>query len=74
VIAVTSDDRTAQQLALVYGVKSYVRPAHAEAAQRLTDWLLRHKILHKNDTVVTVSGKYPGRVGTTDTIKVRVLE
>ena len=47
VIAVTSDDRTAQQLALVYGVKSYVRPAHAEAAQRLTDWLLRHKILHK---------------------------
>ena len=73
-IAVTSDNRTAQQLALVYGVKSYVRPVHAQAAQRLTDWLLRHKILHKGDTVVTVSGKYAGRVGTTDTIKVRVLE
>jgi pyruvate kinase len=73
-IAVTSDIRTAQQLAIVYDVKSYVRPADALAAQKLTDWLRKSKVLDKGDVVVTASGQYPGVVGTTDTIKVRVLE
>lgn len=73
-IAVTDVPRTAQQLTLVYGVKSYVRPADREAAQKLTDWLLENEILHRKDMVVTVSGRYPGVVGTTDTIKVRILE
>ena len=72
-IAVTSENRTAQQLAIVYGVKSYVRPVDAMAASKLTDWLHTKKVLVKGDTVVSVSGKYPGVVGTTDTIKVRVL-
>jgi len=74
VIAVTSEIRTAQQLALVYGVKSYIRPADPEAAMKLTDWLLQNSVLGKGDVVVAVSGRYPGVVGTTDTIKVRVLE
>ena len=73
-IAVTNDQRTAQQLAIVYGVKSYVRPAAPLAAIKLTDWLRKNKVLHKGDVVVTASGRYPGVVGTTDTIKVRVLE
>lgn len=73
-VAVTDVARTAQQLALVYGVKSYVRPAGQEAAQRLTDWLRESRVFHSKDVVVTVSGRYPGVVGTTDTIKVRVLE
>jgi len=73
-IAVTSDVRTAQQLAIVYDVKSYVRPDHRMAATKLTDYLHETKVFHKGDIVVTVSGKYPGVVGTTDTIKVRVLE
>lgn len=73
-IAVASDSRTAQQLALVYGVKSYVRPVDPLAAQKLTDWLRKNKVLAKGDIVVTASGRYPGVVGTTDTIKVRVLE
>jgi len=73
-IAVTDDVRTAQQLALVYGVKTYVRPAHAQAATRLTDWLQRNGVLAKGDVVVTTSGRHPGIVGTTDTIKVRMLE
>ena len=72
-IAVTSDPRTAQQLSIVYGVKSYVRPDDALAASKLTDWLHKEKLLNKGDTVVTASGLYPGVVGTTDTIKVRVL-
>jgi pyruvate kinase len=74
IIAVTSDSRTAQQLALVHGVKSYVRPADRLAATKLTDWLRQTKVLKKGDLVVTASGKRPGVVGTTDTIKVRMLE
>ncbi len=73
-IAVTDDIRTAQQLALVYDAKSYVRPADRMAATKLTDWLRQNKVLQKGDIVVTASGKQPGVVGTTDTIKVRMLE
>lgn len=73
-IAVTSDRLTAHQLALVYGTKSFVRPVDKYAANKLTDWLRESKLFAKGDMVVTASGKYPGVVGTTDTIKVRVLE
>ncbi len=73
IIALASDERVAQQLALVYGTKSYVRPADKMAATKLTNWLERNKVLHSGDIVVTASGHYPGVVGTTDTIKVRML-
>ncbi len=73
-IAVTSDQRTANQLTIVYGVDSYVRPVDKRAATKLTDWLREKKVFLKGDVVVTASGKYPGVVGTTDTIKVRVLD
>ena len=73
-LAVTSDARVANQLAICYGVKSYVRKDGKYAASKLTDWLLKHKVLEKGDIVITASGKYPGVVGTTDTIKVRALE
>lgn len=73
VIAVTSNNRVAQQLAIVYGVKSYVRPDDKLQATELTNWLHRNKVLNKGDVVVTASGRHPGVVGTTDTIKVRVL-
>jgi pyruvate kinase len=74
IIAVTSTSTTAQQLALVYGTKSYVRPVDKYAASKLTDWLRQTRLFAKGDMIVTASGKYPGVVGTTDTIKVRVLE
>ena len=73
-IAVTSDQRTANQLAIVFGVEAYVRPVDKRAAIKLTDWLRENKVFTKGDIVVTASGKYPGVVGTTDTIKVRMLE
>jgi pyruvate kinase len=47
---------------------------HKLAASRITDWLNKAKVLAKGDIVVTASGHYPGVVGTTDTIKVRVIE
>lgn len=74
IIAVTSSTRVAQQLALVYSVKSFVRRDSATQAQKLTEWLMENKVLKKGDITIAVSGKYPGVVGTTDTIKVRVLE
>lgn len=74
VIAVTSDQRTCDQLALAYGVKSYLRPVDAQAASKLTNWLHKNKVLNRGDMVVTCSGQYPGVVGMTDTIKVRVIE
>lgn len=74
VIAVVSDASIANQLAIAYGIKSYVRPVDAQAAFKLTDWLRQEKVLATGDIVVTASGQYPGIVGTTDTIKVRVLE
>lgn len=74
ILAVTSDVRTAQQLTLVYGVKSYLRPVDKLAATKLTDWLKENKLFKKGDVIVTASGMHPGVVGTTDTIKVRVLE
>ena len=73
VIAVTSDQTTTNQLAIVYGVKSYQRPVDKFAATKLTNWLRNNKVLKKDDIIVTASGHYPGVVGTTDTIKVRVL-
>jgi pyruvate kinase len=74
VIAVTSDKRVAQQLVLVYGLKAYVRPDDKFQATKLTNWLQQNRVLKSGDMVVTASGKHPGVVGATDTIKVRMLE
>lgn len=73
-IAATSERRVAQQLSIVYSCKSYVRPDDKYAATKLTDWLRTNNVLDTGDVIVSCSGKYPGVVGTTDTIKVRVLE
>lgn len=73
IIAVTSSPKTAHQLAIVHGTKSYVRPDDKFAATKLTNWLHKNSVLAKGDIIVTASGQYPGVIGTTDTIKVRVL-
>lgn len=73
IVAVTSDENVTRQLAIVYGTKSYTRPADKLAATKMTNWLLHNRVLKKGNIVVSASGRYPGVVGTTDTIKVRVL-
>lgn len=73
IIAVTSDPHVANYLAIVYGTKTYKRPIDPMAATKVTNWLYQNKALKKGDVVITVSGKYPGVVGTTDTIKIRIL-
>ena len=74
IIAITSNPQVAQQLAILYGTMAFVRKDGLAQATKLTDWLKLHKVLKKGDMVVTASGRHPGVVGTTDTIKVRVLE
>jgi pyruvate kinase len=73
IIAVTSDERVAQQLAICYGTKSYVRADSKAVGYKQTNWLEKNRILKKGDIIVSASGLHPGVVGTTDTIKVRVL-
>jgi pyruvate kinase len=73
VIVVTSNQRVAQQLSILYGAMTFVRPDGQMQATKLTDWLRTQRIFKKGDVIVTVSGKHPGVVGATDTIKVRSL-
>jgi len=75
IISVTSELRSAQQLALSYANRSYVRPDSAEAGFDLAKELKSEGFFGEdNATVIIVSGQQPGIIGTTDTIKVRVLE
>jgi pyruvate kinase len=74
IVAVTGSEKTANKMAIVYGVRSFVRPVDKLAATKLTNWLLKDDILSAGDTILIVAGKYPGVTGATDTIKVRVLE
>ena len=46
IIAVTSDDRTCQQLALVYGVKSFKRPVHKNAAENYRENDCAQPVVH----------------------------
>lgn len=74
IIVVTSVGRIAQQLAITYSSKTFVRKDEPFQAVHLADWLKQHRILSPGDVIVTASGQRPGVVGTTDTIKVRVIE
>lgn len=75
IISVTSDQRAAQQLALIYANKSFVRPDGETAGLELARELQRQNFFDtEKATVVIVSGRQPGVVGATDTIRVRVLE
>jgi pyruvate kinase len=76
IISVTSSTRAAQQLALSYANKSFVRPDGEKAGLELAKDLKANNFFGGDDkvTVAIVSGKQPGLVGATDTFRVRVLE
>lgn len=75
IISVTSELRSAQQLGLSYANRSYVRPDSEEAGMDLFKELKEQGLFGEGKaTVIIVSGNQPGVIGTTDTIKVRVLE
>jgi len=75
IISVTSEMRAAQQLGLSYANRSYVRPDADEAGFDLAKELKAEGLFGEGTAnVIIVSGQQPGVIGTTDTIKVRVLE
>jgi pyruvate kinase len=74
IVSVTSQPRVAQQLALLYANKSFLRPDGDKAGLELAKELAETGYLEKPSTVVLVSGRQPGLVGATDTIRVRRLE
>lgn len=74
IISVTSEVRAAQQLGLSYANRSYVRPDGPEAGFDLFKELKSDGFFGEGPaTVIIVSGNQPGVIGTTDTIKVRML-
>lgn len=76
IISVSSELRAAQQLALSYANRSFVRPDGETAGLTLANELNAQGFFgdKTNVRVVIVSGKQPGLIGATDTIRVRVLE
>jgi len=73
-LSVTSTDRVAQKMALLYANKSFVRPDGERAGVALMEELADVGYIMKPATVVVVSGRQPGMTGGTDTIRVRVVE
>ncbi len=76
IISVSSEQRVAQQLALSYANRSFVRPDADTAGLKLANELNAQKFFgdKQNVRVVIVSGRQPGLIGATDTIRVRMLE
>jgi pyruvate kinase len=75
IVSVTSDKRVAQQLGLNYGTQSYVRPDGEFAGFELAKELKANGFFGDKQvaTIVIVSGRQPGLVGGTDTIRVRTV-
>ena len=75
IISVTSSPRAAQQLALSYASKSFVRPDGERAGIDLVKELYADNFFGSDEpvTVAIISGRQPGISGETDTIRVRVI-
>lgn len=76
IISVTSSPRAAQQLALRYANRSYVRDDSEDVAVTLGMQLKSEGYFGDDQDVrvAIVSGRQPGVPGTTDTIRVRLLQ
>lgn len=76
IVTLTSEARTAQQLALSYATRSYVRPDGEGTALDLARELKEQNVFGQSGPmrVAIVAGQQPGVPGTTDTIRLRVVE
>lgn len=74
IVVVTSTPRVASQLAIMYASKTFLREDQENVGANVAQWLKDQNVFASGDRVVIVSGKQPGMIGGTDTIKVRVLE
>ena len=73
IISVTSEKRSAQQLALSYANRSFIRPDGERAGVQLAKELFDNGMFGDVDniTLAVISGRQPGVSGETDTIRVR---
>lgn len=76
IVAVTSEPRAAQQLALTYATRSFVRPDGEKAGIELGRELCDEQYFGDATQLkaVIVSGRQPGVTGETDTIRIRTFE
>ncbi|MGB4957041.1 MAG: pyruvate kinase [Candidatus Saccharimonas sp.] len=76
ICVVTSNARAAQQLALTYATRSFVRPDGEKAGTELARELQAQHYFGDNEKMIAVivSGRQPGLIGGTDTVRVRVIE
>ena len=73
IVTVTSNRRVAQQLALLYANKVFVRPDAEKAGEQLAKELVMSGYLPHDATAIIVSGRQPGITGGTDTLRVRMI-
>lgn len=76
IISVTDNPRVAQQLALTYANKSYVRPYNENYGMELAKELKDQGMLSEKDeaSVIVVSGRQKDIVGGSDTIQFRKIK
>ena len=73
IVAVTHDLQTYNQLALVWGVSSYIlKPvsSYKDFVQDIVELISEKKLAKKGDHVVIITGSTIGTPGATDTIKI----
>ena len=76
IVAVTSSSRAAQQLALTYATRSFVRPDGEKAGIEIGRELCERQYFGEANSLkaVIVSGRQPGVTGETDTIRIRTFD
>lgn len=76
IIAVTHDELTYNQLALVWGVTACIMPAyvgHNVFYNHILELVREYHFANKGDQIVIVTGAAIGTAGTTDTIKIATV-
>lgn len=75
-VAVSPDQKVVDQLALVWGVRSYIIPIYHtsdELMSQAVDLLVLNKLVDDGDRVVIVAGEHTGISGGTNIIKVQTV-
>lgn len=74
IVMVTDNVRTYQQLAIVWGGKSFFNEDAADATTRVIERLKAAGNVASGDSLVVASGNHPGVTGGTDTVSVRIVQ
>jgi pyruvate kinase len=73
VVAVTHQPRVFHQMALLWGVRSYLIKDPKRAAEETTRMLREEHNVERKDVIIRASGSQPGVTGGTDTLKIEVV-